>query len=201
MASLAGRANTDIIELPKGRHIAVGALRKIQAAQQRALAAPKTGSVFAVKPAASGMRLSNKADFAAALKLSDNQTVQLPSGRTATAGQVKALLPEVERRLGHKLDASGAPAPLTGPTYKISNTIKADEWRQVLRKPTSTILENQRGKKITVGELNQLLSMTGAAPSATTPATRTGAPAPTGSAPTGTPPATTAPPSGPRRQQ
>ena len=167
MTDLAGRSDTDLVELSDGRRVRVGDLRRLQAVQQKMRAAvpgSRLPAAFKIKPAATGTRMNNAADLAAALKRPDNETVQLPSGRLATVGQIKLVQPLVEKRLGHKLDAASLRPNLSGPAIKVSRSASKDEWKGILQKPDNTVLESPNGTRITVGELKQSLSSSGKNP-------------------------------------
>lgn len=103
-------------------------------------------------------RVNNSSDLAAALKRSDNETVQLPSGRLATVGQIKRLQPMVEKQLGRKLTSNPQRPNLEGPAIKISKNISKEEWKGIFQKPDNTVLESPSGKRITLGELKKTLS-------------------------------------------
>jgi hypothetical protein len=69
--SLAGRLDTDLVELKNGRRVSVGDLRRLDAAAQK-MRAPKVDlmpAVLKVKPAATGIKINNAADLAAAAGL------------------------------------------------------------------------------------------------------------------------------------
>jgi len=138
----------------------LGDVRRLTAtAQKMRSAAPgsRLPAALKMKPAATGIRVNNAADLAAALKRSDNETVQLPSGRLATVGQIKLVQPLVEKRLGRKLTAVPSRPNLAGPAIKISKSTTKDEWKGIFQKPDSTVLESPNGTRITVGELKQAL--------------------------------------------
>jgi hypothetical protein len=106
------------------------------------------------KPASKGRLLNTQADIAAALKRPDNETVQLPSGRLVTVGQLKFVQPLVEKRLGRSLTQINQ-NNLEGPAIKVTKTTTKSEWITILRMPDSTVLESPNGKRITVGKLKQ----------------------------------------------
>ncbi len=158
--SLAGRPDTDLVELRNGRRVSVGDLRRLDAAAQK-MRAPRVDRMPAalkVKPAATGTKIRNAADLAAALKLPDNTTVQLPSGRLATVGQIKLVQPLIEKRLGHSLAMVQQRPNLTGPAIKINKNTTRAQWEDILKKPDATVLESPNGKRITVGEAKQYLA-------------------------------------------
>jgi hypothetical protein len=111
-----------------------------------------------MKPAATGTKINNAADLAAALKLPDNTTVQLPSGRLATVGQIKLVRPLIEKRLGHSLAMVQQRPNLTGPAIKVNKNTSRAQWEDILKKPDATVLESPNGKRITVGEAKQYLA-------------------------------------------
>jgi hypothetical protein len=158
MDSLAGRADTDIVAFPNGRQVRVRDLRRLEAAKQK-MQTPYVNprsAALTVKPAATGKLLMSRADLLNALKLPDSDTVKLPSGQLVTIGQIKAVQPEVEKRLGRRLDAAAVPPNLKGPAIKISTSTTKAEWEDLFRnKPDTTILESPNGKRITLGELRQ----------------------------------------------
>jgi len=158
--SLAGRPDTDLIELKNGRRVSVGDLRRLDTAAQK-MRAPKIDrmpAVLKVKPAATGIKINNAADLAAALKLPDNATVQLPSGRFATVGQIKLVQPLVEKRIGHSLTMMVQRPNLSGPSIKITKGTTRAQWESILKRPDNTVLESPNGKRITVGEAKQYLA-------------------------------------------
>lgn len=171
--SLAGRPDSDFVEFSNGRRMRVGDIRRLQAAQQKMMAAKPGSSLPAAlkaKPASTGRRINTPADIAAALKRPDSETVQLPSGRLVTVGQIKFVQPLVEKRLGHSLTQAGQ-SNLEGPAIKITKTTTKSEWVTILRMPDSTVLESPNGKRITVGKLKQEMTQRRkAAPIKTAPA-------------------------------
>jgi hypothetical protein len=162
MADLAGRPDTDQVEFPGGRRMSVGTLRRLEnlAPRLRRPGDYRMPAALSAKPAATGIRLNTSADLAAALKRSDGETVQLPSGRLATLGQIKFVQPHVEKKLGRSLAAAAQRPGLSGPAIKISKNTTADEWKSILQKPDGTALESANGTRISVGELKLALRTT-----------------------------------------
>lgn len=157
-AALAKRPDTDLVELSNGRRIRLGDVRRLRAvAQKIRSSAPGSGlpKAFRVKPAATGTKLSRAADLSAALKLPDDATVVLPSGRRTTVGMIRLLRPEIEARLGRPLSAAPPGGSPAGPVIQVD--AKTD-WKAILGKLDGTVLEAPNGKRITVGELKQALS-------------------------------------------
>ena len=155
LTDLAGRPDTDLVEFADGRRMRVGTLRRLATAAQK-LRAPgtyRTPAALRTRPAATGTRVDTPADLTAALKRADNETVRLPSGRLATVGQIKFLLPKVPGRL--------ARPSLSGPAIKVSKGTTADAWKGILQKPDATVLESPNGTRMTVGELKQALAGSG----------------------------------------
>jgi hypothetical protein len=158
--SLAGQPDTDLVELKNGRRVSVGDLRRLDVAAQK-MRAPKVDrmpAVLKIKPAATGIKINNAADLAAAFKLPDNATVKLPSGRLATVGQIKLVQPLVEKRIGHSLTMVVQRPNLSGPSIKITKGTTRAQWEDILKKPDNTVLESPNGKRITVGEAKQYLA-------------------------------------------
>jgi hypothetical protein len=159
VSSLAGRPDTDQVEFPGGRRMSVGTLRRLEAIAPK-LRAPgmfRLPPALNARPAATGQRLSNSADLAAALRRSNSDTVQLPSGRLVTVGQIRFVQPRVEKALGRSLTAVPRRPGLSGPAIKVSGATTADEWKAIFRKPDGTALESPDGTRITVGELKHAL--------------------------------------------
>jgi hypothetical protein len=162
LKSLADRPDTDIVEFKNGRHISLGDLRRLDASVQkmRAPRVDKMPAVLKVKPNANNvkMRMNSASDLASALKLSDNETVQLPSGRLATVGQIKLVQPLVEKRLGHSLASLLQRSNLSGPAIKITSATTKDQWIDIWNKPDATVLEAPDGQRFTVGEAKQYMA-------------------------------------------
>jgi hypothetical protein len=158
--SLAGRPDADLVELKNGRRVSVGDLRRLDAAAQK-MRAPRVDrmpAVLKVKPTTTGIKINNAADLAAALKLPDSTTVQLPSGRLATVGQIKLVQPLIEKRLGHSLTMVLQRPNLSGPAIKVNKDTTRAQWEDILKRPDNTVLESPNGKRITVGEAKQYLA-------------------------------------------
>jgi hypothetical protein len=95
------------------------------------------------------------ADLTAALKRPDSDTVQMPSGRLATVGQIRFIQPIVEKRLGYKLTTLLQQPSPTAPATRVDASTTVAQWKEILQKPDSTVVESPQGKRITVGELKQ----------------------------------------------
>ena len=157
--TLAARPDTDVVEFADGRRMHLGQLRRLSAWGKKIRSTPQRQfpAALKAKPAATGRRVSNASELAGALKLPDSATVQFPSGRRATVGQIKFVMPEVEKRLGHRVAASRPPSR-SGPAIEV--TAKSD-WKSILRKPDGTVLEAPDGQRITVGEVKDALKTSG----------------------------------------
>ena len=159
LKSLAGRPDSDFVEFSNGKRISLGKLRSLEAAQQKMLAAVpgrRLPAALKVKAAATGTIVRNAADLNAALQRPDSETVQFPSGKTATVGQMKYVQPLVEKKLGKKL-TSMSQGPGTE-IIKISNATTQSDWKIIFQKPDSTVLESPNGKHITVADLKQAMA-------------------------------------------
>jgi hypothetical protein len=156
---LAKHHDNDMMEMSNGKLIKVGAIRKLQAAQQkmRSTTRIETPKAFLQKPAATGLQLKSQADLAKALTRPDNETVILPSGRRATVGQIKLVQPQVEKQTGRKLGLAAERPSLSGPAKRVTATTSKEEWKNILKSPDNTVIESPGGKKITVGELKQTI--------------------------------------------
>ncbi len=159
---LAGRKDSDRVQLPSGKMTTVGVLRRLDAAAQKMRSAKSSPrpSPIRMQPAATGLLVNNRMELVAALKTRrDSDTVQFASGRRATVGQIRALQPYLEKRLGQKFDAIPQRPNLIGPATRVSATQDDKQfWKDVLQGPDTRILESPRGKRITVGELKQYLN-------------------------------------------
>jgi hypothetical protein len=162
--SLVGRPDTDLIELSNGRRIQLGDVRRMLAQSQKIRAAASAPpSVFRVAPAATGLRIQTSTDLGNALRtMRDSDTVQLPSGRRVTVGQIKALQPAIEKRLGHKLGEPATTVKLTGPSIKFATGLTDVQVHKLLpvHPANETILESPRGTRVTVGQIQQYLQST-----------------------------------------
>jgi hypothetical protein len=158
LADLAGRPDTDQVEFGGGRRVSVGALRRLATAapKLRAPGSYRPPAALRTGPAGSGTRVDTAADLTAALKRADRETVRLPSGRLATVGQIKFVLPKVPGQL--------ARPSLASPAIKVGRGATASDWKGILHKPDSTVLESPNGTRITVGELKQALAGSGKNP-------------------------------------
>ncbi len=155
MSALAGRAPSDLVEFSDGRRMHVGQLQRLQAWARRARGTPRRPipAAFRARPAATGRRVGDASELLAALKGPDSRTVRLPSGRLATVGQIRFVMPEVDKRLGRPLTAAALPN-LSGPALKVG---PKSDWKSLLNKPDDTIVEAPDGKRVTVGMIKQAL--------------------------------------------
>lgn len=159
--AILSRPDSDRVQLPNGRQLRVGDIRRLSALAQKMQAKPgaMAAPVLAAKPAATGIRVANAAELAAALKRPESETVVLPSGRRATVGQLRFVQPYVERKLGRSLTSPAAQRPnLSGPAIKVTSQ---SDFRDLLKRPEATVLEAPNGTRITVGELRQALARSG----------------------------------------
>lgn len=158
-ATLAGRPDSTLVLLPSGKTIKLGKLRRLldlsrKAKQAKAKPLPRA---LTLQPAQAGHPVRDAQDLSAALKRSDRETLQLPSGKRITVGMLRYLQPLVEQRLGRKLSGPATRSKRTGNIIKIKKTTDKEDWIKILQQPDSTILENPNGKRVTVGELKLTL--------------------------------------------
>lgn len=161
MSALAGRPDSDLVQLTNGRRINVGSLRRLRDAQmkmQAALPGSRLSPALLQKPAATGFPVGSSAELAAALKRPGTDTVRFPSGRTATVDQIKFLQPFVEQRLGRSLSSQSLQQSSAGAPIKITNATSKDDWLQILKLPGDTLLEAPDGKRMTVAAMKQSLA-------------------------------------------
>ncbi len=153
VASLAGKADSEMLELPSGRKITVGDARRLDAAMQKlrtAARGSKASPALKAKPAAGGTPIRTKSDLAAALKKPDGEVVQLPNGKTLTVAQLKLLQPLAEKRLGRKLDGGTTPPAPSGPAMNVNN--RAD-LAAALKGADSQAIRLPSGKIVSVGQV------------------------------------------------
>ena len=82
----------------------------------------------------------------------------LPSGKRTTVAMLKLLQPQVDekrRQLPSTPQKSLQRPNLSGAAEKVT---PQTDWYAVLQKPDNTVLENNKGKRITVGELKQTMA-------------------------------------------
>lgn len=155
-SALAARSDTDLVELPDGRRVRMGDVRRLKDAARKMRAkkgAPLPAGLRA-RPAATGTPLRNASDLGAALKRPDTDTVVLPSGRKVTVGMIRLLQPQVEKRTGRPLSAGAKRQDLSGSAVKVG---PKTDWKDILQRPDGTVLEAPDGTRITVGELKKTL--------------------------------------------
>lgn len=159
--SLAGRADSDVVEFTGGKRLPVRDLRRLEAIgkKMRAGGSKPVAPAFAAKPAGTGIPVKDRADLTAALKRPDGETIQLPSGKRLTVGQLRLLKPEVEKQLGRTLESTPGRTIPKGPAIKLQRGADKTQWKTLLQKPDSTVLESPNGKRITVGELKEALTV------------------------------------------
>jgi len=158
---LGGRADTDLIELSDGRRMKMGDIRRLTALahRMRALQGSRMSPALKMQPAATGTPIRSASELTDALKrLHDTDTVQLPSGRLATVAQVKFVQAFVERQSGRRFDSLPQRPSLTGPAIQVPARVTKAQWREILQRPDSTVIESPGGARMTVGELKKALA-------------------------------------------
>lgn len=164
ISDLAGRPDSTRIQLSNGKMVRLGELRRFDAAAKGIRAAMGSRlplpSTLKVKPVESSntVKLRSNRDLTAMLKRPDTDTMRLPSGRVVTAGQLKFLQPQLEKKLGRPLGSVSQTQPPSGPAVKVGKNITRGEWDALMRKPDNTILETANGKRTTVGALKQAIA-------------------------------------------
>jgi len=95
-------------------------------------------------------------------KRPDSDVLQLPDGRKITVGDLKKISELRRQMTGQSLldiqPKQGALPSRTGTAIKVRST---NDIKALGDKPDSTILENNQGKRITLGELKAYSKMTG----------------------------------------
>lgn len=138
---IAGLAPAQVLEFPNGTRLTVERIRSLAplAARLRAvtgrgvLRQPLNGPVLPVTPGIERRRLEAAPDAT---------VLQLPDGRRMTAGQFKAVLPNLTAR-------RAAPA-------NVVKVAKGTPLAELLKRPDTDVLESPGGKRTTVGELRKL---------------------------------------------
>ncbi|GEM_PF-3265261 len=163
--ALQGKPDTDLVELSNGKRMKVGDIRRLSAFSQKKVTTPRKAlesRALKLKPAPTGgVALRSKTDLQAAMQRPDNDTVILPSGRRTTVAMLKLVQPKVEEQRKLLRPAGILRPNLSGPAVRIdANT----DWYALLKQPDSTVLENAKGKRISLGELKQTLASSGKQP-------------------------------------
>lgn len=152
--SLAGRADSDIVEFAPNRRMRVGDLRRLDAAASRMRGGERAAPAGLVAPPGrSGTPLRSGEDLNDALRRPGTEVFQLPSGRTVTAEQLRFVMPRVEARLGRAVTAPGQPA-----AGRVLRVDARTDWRAVLSRPDDTVLESPSGRRVTVGAIKRELA-------------------------------------------
>lgn len=160
-AVLLGHPDSEAVQLPSGRTIQLGKLRRLTALSQKLKMSkgnPQPTSL-SFQPAATGIKINNANDLLDVLKRPDSETVELPSGKRLTVGLLRYLQPQVEQRLGRKLASTSPRATATGPVIKVEKSTDKEYWKNILQQPDATVLETPDGKRITIGDLKQSLGV------------------------------------------
>lgn len=158
-AVLAGRPDTEAVQLPSGRTIQLGKLRRLSSLSKKlkmSKGKPQPTSLR-FQPAATGIKIKNANDLSDVLQRPDSETVELPSGKRMTVGLLRYLQPQVEQRLGRKLAGSSPRMATAGPVIKVEKTTDKEYWRNILQQSDATVLETPDGNRITIGALKQSL--------------------------------------------
>jgi hypothetical protein len=139
--------------LPDGRQLRVGDLRKLTALgkQMRATTRKQLPPALVQRSAPRGTRVASADDLRAALSRPDTDTIELPSGKRMTVGQLRFVMPQVERGLGRPLGAGGAAAA------RVIHVNARSDWKGILKMPDATLLETSNGTRVTVGDIKRRL--------------------------------------------
>lgn len=158
-AVLAGRPDNELVLLPSGRKISIGRLHKLSAisTKLRQIKNLPLKPVLKYRAAASGIQIKNSADLSAALQLSDDKTIQLPSGKLVTVELLRYLQPAVQKRIGRSMSGPSNRQYLSDKPLKIKKTTDKEYWKEILLMPDRTVLEAPDGQRLNVGELKQYL--------------------------------------------
>jgi len=162
---VSSKPDTTRVEIAPGRHITVGDLRRLEQVQQRMRAtAPdsKLPGAFKIRPNISQVKLTmaSQVDLSAALKLQDNATVRLPSGRIVTVAMLKYLAPIIQKQAGIDIAKVGLRPKLSGAAVKVPDANNRKRWQEIFQMPPETVLEAPDGHRVTLGEFAQYINQT-----------------------------------------
>jgi len=150
------------IETPSGGRVKVGTYRRIRAmladAKARAAANRVRAIQFAGLHAVKAQGVPRRPGETAAQMLARPSTdvVRLPSGRSVSVAQLKAIAPYVEKIYGVKLGGAGGRPNLNGQATRINSV---EDLKSLPRgAPDSMILESPKGTRVTLGELRKVLA-------------------------------------------
>lgn len=150
--SLRKLPDSAMLVLPDGRQLRLGNVRKLTALGKQMRTAPRKPLPPALvqRPAPRGTRVASADDLRAALSRPDTDTIELPSGKRMTVGQLRFVLPQVERGLGRTLASQRASA-------RVVRVDSGADWKRVLQMPDATVLETPNGTRVTVGDIKRRL--------------------------------------------
>lgn len=155
LAALQHRPDTDLVELSNGKRLRLGQLRTLDKLSKQLKSTPDRHLMpeLHLKPAAiARVKIASAADLTAALKLKDNETIQLPSGKLYTAAQLRLAQTAVNKQMLIQ------PRKRMLPNGSVIRVTPATNWKDVMKGPESTILESPNGSRITVAELKKTLA-------------------------------------------
>jgi hypothetical protein len=160
-ADLRSRPDSDFVRLPSGRLVQLADVRRMKQVSRQIRTAPMKPlpAPLLAKPAGLGALVASGADLRAALSRSDNETIQLPSGRRLTIGQLKFLQPLVEQQSGRSLSAASP-----GANARVIKVGARSDWKSILQMPESTVVEAPGGTRVTVADIKRALRDEGARP-------------------------------------
>ncbi len=144
-----------LVKLKNGRQVPARNLKSffdsIKNANKNTVAHAASAKVFSNTQSSGGLKVMPGYNFSELSKRPGNTVIQLPSGRKLTVDDYKKLDAISKARTG-KSFADLQPNSLIGPTIKIKSKADLDALKN---KPDSTIVENQMGRKITLGTLRK----------------------------------------------
>jgi len=149
---LRGRPDSDVVQLPNGRQMRLGDLRRLTAFAGKLRAAPikPLPPALTMRPAPRGLRVNDPNELAAALARPESDTIELPTGRRLTVAQLKFLQSQIEKQLGRPLAASA--------TARTAMKVDARaDWKRILQMPDDTLLEAPDGTRVTVADVKRAL--------------------------------------------
>jgi hypothetical protein len=152
--ALRGLPDSTLVTLSSGRQVSLGQVRQLRALGQRmrsTVRKPLPPALLA-RAAARGTRVANSDDLRAALSRPDSDTIELPSGRRMTVGQLKFVMPQVEQALGRPLGPG-----LAASTARVLPVDSRSDWKSILQMPDTTLLQTPKGTRVTVGDIKQAL--------------------------------------------
>jgi len=151
IADLVKFADNQPLETQNGAKITVGQLRMMMKISQRLHSPHKKKYVPAVSAGAATIKLRNAEDLRAALTKKGNTVLELKSGKKLTTAQLKLMRKDIERVTGKSMSANRTA------NEKVVRVKRGASIAGLLKKSGDTILENEKGQRVTVAKLKEYI--------------------------------------------